>query len=477
MRDATSGSSSNAPSRSLSSRTRNADPTADIEGGLGKTPRDTAHSDPDPGVGNASRTDEALVSDIRDCEAVSRRALAQQLDLIAEAERRGLHSHDGARSTQVWLRELLNLAEQDAKTRTVVSRSTTTSTDSAGEKIPPELPTTAELLRRGQLSLAHGRVIAEGLAKLPQTVPAEERSELETWLADQGRTLGPKKLRIASDRARYQLDQDGALRDEQYQVQTRELHIVTAHDGMTVLNGRLDRETGAKLRAALEPLAAPQPALGGERDPRTPEKRNADALETLLTTTLAGEQLPAGGERPQITVTIDHDDLRRRLPGDKTTLEPGEEPLSPTNARRIACDAEILPVLLSGPSQPLDVGRTRRTAPAHIRTALLARDGRCAFPRCDRPPGLPEAHHIRHWADGGSTAVDNMVMLCGHHHRTVHAQGWKIDLSTGTPTFTSPTDPPTDTEAAPPPTTVTIPSQTRGSPGHDPAHAAQNRLH
>ncbi len=428
-----------------------------------------------------SRTDEALVSEIRDCETTSRRALAQQLELIAEAEHRGLHTRDGARSTQVWLRELLNLAEQDAKTRTVVSRSTTPGTNSAGEQIPPELPTTAELLHRGQLSLAHGRVIAEGLAKLPQTVPVEERSEMETWLADQGRTLAPKKLRIASDRARYQLDQEGALRDEQYQVQARELHILTAQDGMTILNGRLDRETGAKLRAALEPLAAPQPAIDGAHDPRTPEKRNADALETLLNTTLAGSQLSTEGERPQITVTIDYDDLRSRLSSNETarpgTLEPGEEPLSPTNTRRIACDAEVLPVVLGGQNRPLDVGRARRTAPAHIRTALLTRDGRCAFPQCDRPPGLPEAHHIQHWADGGPTSVDNMVMLCGHHHRTVHAQGWKIDLSTGAPTFTSPAEPSAASGPDPPPTSPTIPSQTRRSPLRGVTPAAPCRLH
>ena len=442
---------------------------------------ETTHSD-DAQTAITSRSDETLVSDIRDCEAVSRRAIARQLDLIAEGERRGLRTRDGARSTQVWLHELLNITEHDAKTRVIVSRSTTTSTDATGAQTTPELPTTTELLHDGQLSLAHGRVIAEGLAKLPQFVPAEERTELETWLADRGRALGPKDLRIASDRARYQLDQDGALKDEEHQVRARKLHIVTGGDGMTVLNGRIDRETGAKLRAALQPLAAPQPAIDGAHDPRTPEKRNADALETLLNTTLAGQQITAeGGERPQITVTVDYDDLRSRLSESETahpgTLEPSEEPLSPANTRRIACDAEVLPVLLGGQSRPLDVGRARRTAPAHIRTALLARDGRCAFPRCDRPPGLPEAHHIQHWADGGPTSVDNMVMLCGHHHRTVHAQGWGIDLSTGAPAFTPPTGPPPEAEADPPPASPTVPSQTRGSPHAGLAPTAPVQLH
>lgn len=478
MHDITSSASPHSPARNLPSRTHAG--STHLSGGH-RDAGETAHPD-DAQVAVASCSDEALVSDIRDCEAVSRSALARQLDLIAEAERRGLRSRDGARSTQVWLRELLNIAEHDAKTRMIVSRSTTTSTDPSGEQNPPELPSTTELLHHGQLSLAHARVIAEGIAKLPQSVPLEERAELETWLADRGRDLGPKDLRITGDHARYQLDQDGALKDEEYQVRARKLHIVTGGDRMTVLNGRIDRETGAKLRAALQPLAAPQPAIDGAHDPRTPEKRNADALETLLNKTLAGEQTSTEpGERPQITVTIDYDDLRSRLPDNENarpgTLEPGEEPLSPANTRRLACDAEVLPVLLGGQSRPLDVGRARRTAPAHIRTALLARDGQCAFPRCDRPPGLPEAHHIQHWADGGPTSVDNMVMLCGHHHRTVHAQGWGIDLSTGTPAFTPPAGTASGTGADPPPARPTIPSQTRGSGSPHRAFTAPAQLH
>ena len=78
----------------------------------------------------------------------------------------------------------------------------------------------------------------------------------------------------------------------------------------------------------------------------------------------------------------------------------------------------ILPIVLGSDGQPLDVGRAQRTAPPHVRAALLARDGACAFPTCDQPPGTSEAHHVTGWADGGATSLDNLVMLCGHHHRT-----------------------------------------------------------
>lgn len=384
----------------------------------------------------ASYTDDELVTAIRRSEARSRQALNQQLGLIAEAETRGTAEQAGARSTQAWLRELLNLADSDAKSRVVVAR------NPAGTTIQPELPATAEVLRSGEASIDHGRVIADGIAKLPPTIGPEQRAEADAALAHHARTTSPRHLRTLAEHLRHRWDQDGALQDEQHQLENRELRITTDRDGTTRLNGRLDRETGAKLRATLEPLAAPRPGNDGTHDPRSPAQRNADAFETMLNTALAGDSATTSGTPPRITVTIDYDDLRQRSTGNPTfgggTLEPGGEPITAANARRIACDAEILPVLLGGDSQPLDIGRSRRTAPADLRTALLARDGRCAFPGCDQPPGTPEAHHVRHWADGGSTALHNMVMLCGHHHRTVHKQHWRIHLQDGNPFFTPP---------------------------------------
>lgn len=398
-----------------------------------------------PGKENAepaSYSDDDLVTAIRRSEARSREALNEQLGLIAEAETRETAEQAGARSTQTWLRELLNLADSDAKTRVIVARNTTPGNDPTNTTTEPKLPATAEVLRSGEATIEHGRVIADGIAKLPPSISPEQRAEADATLADHARTTSPRHLRTLADHLRYRWDQDGALQDEQHQLEHRELHITTNRDGTTRLNGRLDRETGAKLRATLEPLAAPHPGTDGTRDPRSPAQRNADAFETMLNTALAGDNTTTSGTPPRITVTIDYDDLRQRSTSNPAfgggTLEPGGEPITAANARRIACDADILPILLGGDSQPLDIGRSRRTAPADLRAALLARDGRCAFPGCDQPPGTPEAHHMRHWADGGSTALHNMVMLCGHHHRTVHKQHWRIHLQDGNPFFTPP---------------------------------------
>lgn len=87
-------------------------------------------------------------------------------------------------------------------------------------------------------------------------------------------------------------------------------------------------------------------------------------------------------------------------------------------------------MVLGSAGQPLDVGRETRTVPAGLRRALILRDRGCTFPGCDRPPGWTDAHHIVHWADDGTTALDNLVLLCRHHHRVTHHQPWTVEIGT-----------------------------------------------
>jgi hypothetical protein len=112
--------------------------------------------------------------------------------------------------------------------------------------------------------------------------------------------------------------------------------------------------------------------------------------------------------------------------------------ISAASARRICCDCKLIPVVLGGDSEPLDVGRAMRTVPMGIRRALVARDGGCSFPGCDRPPGLCDAHHSRHWIDGGKTSVQNCCLLCPAHHHQVHRQGWHVAIRGGRVEFRPP---------------------------------------
>ena len=118
--------------------------------------------------------------------------------------------------------------------------------------------------------------------------------------------------------------------------------------------------------------------------------------------------------------------------------------ISAAEARRLACDATIIPAVLGGPSELLDLGRGRRLFTGAARRALALRDRGCAFPGCDRPVGWCDAHHITAWAAGGATTVDNGVLLCGHHHRLIERRHWEIIIAgDGIPEFRPPpwTDP------------------------------------
>jgi HNH endonuclease len=92
----------------------------------------------------------------------------------------------------------------------------------------------------------------------------------------------------------------------------------------------------------------------------------------------------------------------------------------------MACDCSVVRVLLGADSAVIDVGRSTRKISAALRRGIKARDGGCRWPGCGRPACWSEAHHLQHWIDGGATELDNLVLLCYHHHRKVHEGGWQL---------------------------------------------------
>jgi hypothetical protein len=168
-----------------------------------------------------------------------------------------------------------------------------------------------------------------------------------------------------------------------------------------------------------------------------PSDIGVDALTFLCQRALQDGQLPeSGGEKPQIVVTMRWEDLRDQV--GHGLLDTGDL-LTPDTVRRLACDARIIPAVLGGHRQVLDVGRARRLIDGPLRRAPVLRDKGCTWPGCDRPPRWTDGHHIRHWSDGGPTSLDNAVLLCGHHHREIHRTQWTVRIGThGHPEFQPP---------------------------------------
>ncbi len=190
-------------------------------------------------------------------------------------------------------------------------------------------------------------------------------------------------------------------------------------------------------------------------DLRSRPQKLLDGLVGACKAALATGGLPAaGGLRPQVMATIDYRDLLTRLgttpaeasaPANTAQHGTGRPPTllftGPVTAgtiRKIACDADIIPVVLGGEGQVLDIGRASRIFPPHIRKAITARDRGCAFPQCTIPAPWCEAHHITYWSRGGTTGTGNGTLLCSHHHHVIHKEHWSIQMRTGIPWFIPP---------------------------------------
>jgi len=219
-------------------------------------------------------------------------------------------------------------------------------------------------------------------------------------------------------------------RDERY------LRFVDEADGMVGVHGRLDAEVAAPLRAYVDANVrqmmqrkrdVPLRVVGsdGPLDPpdtREPAQMAADALAALARWA-NGCECGSSGVKTTVVVRVDKADLEAGV--GFGTCDSLETPISVGTLRRMAIDAQILPVTMGGESLPLDVGRAKRLATEAQRIALGERDGGCAW--CCAPASYCDVHHIDFWGSGGATDLRNLVMLCvGCHHR-LHDYGWGIE--------------------------------------------------
>ncbi|HEU0087781.1 MAG TPA: DUF222 domain-containing protein [Pseudonocardiaceae bacterium] len=383
--------------------------------------------------------DKGVAQALREIEVLSRKTQSVMLDLVAEADARGIAAREGFGNTARLLAVMLRLSAAEARTRVehaglVGARRTLT-----GETLPPQLPATAAALAAGKIGAGQLRVIAETMATLPAAVPEPVRERVEADLAGYAADFDPRRLRSIAHRILATLDPDGPAPPTgpaPAAPARGELWLRNRRDGRLALDGWLDPEHGTMVRSLIEQLAAPRPAADGGPEDRTVPQRQADALIELCERARGGESFPTtGGEPPHLTVLIDWDALRTAL--GNATLDHGHQ-LSAADARRLACDCKLIPVVLGADSEPLDVGRASRTVPLGLRRALVARDQGCSFPGCHRPVGICAVHHVQHWADGGPTAVHNCCLLCPMHHQQVHLQGWDITIQGGRVEFRPP---------------------------------------
>ncbi|MFC5997040.1 DUF222 domain-containing protein [Pseudonocardia hispaniensis] len=382
--------------------------------------------------------DEELVSVLTVCEGLVRRLDRLVVSAVAALSRRGVFAERGYRCPVAALGDLLGWERAEARRRVRAAEQVCPRVGLDGAQLPARLPATAAVFTAGRATLRHVEVIATILAS-----PAAGRLSPPVWagaehdLADKATLYTPGELHAYGARLVELLDQDGPEPDDEPPAPVNELHPTRHRDGSGgTLKGRF--EDAALFDAIATVLDATSAPLTAEDD-RTTAQRQAAALAEVCGYVLdhADRVLPeGGGHRPHLNVLIRLENLESRARA--AVLDLGGT-LTPPELRRLACDAAVIPIVLNGAGQPLDVGRSTRTIPDGLRRAIAARDGGCAFPGCGRTPSWCQIHHIQAWEHGGPTARDNLVMLCRTHHRLMHHPGWLVRLRDGLPEFIPPT--------------------------------------
>jgi hypothetical protein len=242
--------------------------------------------------------------------------------------------------------------------------------------------------------------------------------------------------READERSRAGDDPDGG--PEPDPTQDDRLHLSRSFEGRWALDGDYDAVTGAELAGAVEAWIDRQFDQGTYRsdDGLTRAQRRAAALVALALGGAAQGQTKHGDPRPSVSIHIDAETLVGEPVTDVTdlatrccSLDDGT-PITRSAADRLLCTARVSEVLLriaaDGTIETLGITDGLRDATRRQRRALKLRDGGCVFPGCAAPPDHCEAHHVVPWELGGATLLENLALLCRHHHHLVHEGGWQL---------------------------------------------------
>lgn len=171
------------------------------------------------------------------------------------------------------------------------------------------------------------------------------------------------------------------------------------------------------------------------------QKRLDGAIHALTVGLQTGKFSIHGGYQPQVMVNIDHESLERDLKASDRLFRSDavhSGPINPRIIRQLACNADLLPVVLGSGSQVVDAGNRARLFSAEQRKILYARDRGCTFPGCQTGMDKCQAHHVHEYSRGGVTTLENAALVCSFHHHVVHETEWTIDMRSGVPFWKPP---------------------------------------
>lgn len=336
---------------------------------------------PDTAPEVSTLTDDRLESEVVGWSAHVSAAMAHWLGLVAEYDRRELWARWQCTSMVNWLAWQCGIDQVTAREHVRVARRLI------------ELPLIRAAFEQGRLSYSKVRALTR------MATAATEADLTEVAMSLTASQLA--RLRRGYELAAGRLTP--AAQDER-----RGLHMTRRSDGTWVGHFRLAADAGAAVKAALESFAEQRSAQG-----------MADAMVSLLT--IGGEP----GEGATLMVHLEAAELTTNAVVDPGVANIGDTRITAEVARRIGCDSHVIASIDDAAGNPLRLGRRRRVVSRALRRALVRRDRHCRFPGCERH-GKLFAHHLVHWAHGGETSLENLVLVCAEHHRALHEHGWKL---------------------------------------------------
>ena len=346
--------------------------------------------------------------------SVVERARAELIRCVGQWDAVQAWADDGAVTAAGWLAERAPVTRPDAS-RIVRSA-----------QLCRKYERTAKALAAGDLSVSHVETLTSAERHRASVFEAHE-----DVLVDLAPTLTPTEFVQVMQHWCCAADDVLARGDPGDKFEHRYFDLTRTFEGTARADGFFDVEAAAVITAALD-------AIAGKPDPedaitraRTISQRRADALVDLCRESLA-RSTRGGHHPPNVDVVInlaafadpDYDPLRDPVSGGFGALN--GHAVGHATLERLCCDANIGRVVMNGDSEVLDLGRRARFPTAAQYRALVRRDRHCRFPGCDRPPQWTDAHHLTHWTHGGTTDLDNLVLLCRRHHVLCHEHHWQL---------------------------------------------------
>jgi hypothetical protein len=414
-----------------------------------------------------------------------------------------LAKQNGWGNAPALLAELGRITTAEAGRLCRVGDATRDRTNLQGERLPARWAAVAAAINAGDIGVDSALHIITSLGQASPRAPQDAVETAERMLVEFSGQNPADSVRKLSILCRDRLDTDGIEPREQELINGRSLRYSTRPNGMERLEVLLDPLSMSYVRAGIEGLVGDtlrkvrfeqnptthpgdraddcadgcddhhQTLTGRDADGRTIEQIRADALVDSFKHVLSCENAFPALQHTTIVVRMNLDTLTDSLGASQNgaaqngaaqngaaQIDGAEQPISAATARKLAADADIIPLVLGGNSEVLDLGRRRRLFTRAQKLALIYRDGGCAWSNCNKPPAYTEVHHLKWWKKhAGPTNLLNGVLLCSAHHHLLHREGWDIHVTDNIPWFI-------------PPTTIdTTQTPRRGGRIHEPAAA------